>query len=86
MKKFTLAAVMVAAGLAAVPGIAMAGDSSDSIFGRSEMALEAALKSQGVDVAGVEEWGHYVRAWVNTGNGTTTMQFFDPDTLESVTP
>lgn len=86
MKKITLAAVLVAAGLAAVPGVAMANDTSDSIFGRSEMGLEAALKSQGVDVAGVEEWGHYVRAWVKNGDGTTSMQFFDPDTLQSVTP
>ena len=87
MKTLSIATLVALAGLTALPGIAMADTSSDTkINGRSEFAIESTLREQGVAVTGVEEWGDYVRAWVATGDGGSTMEFFDIDTLQPVTP
>ena len=83
MKTFAIAAVVALAGLSALPVMANDNDNLD-INGRSEFAIESALRDQGVAVTGVEEWGDYVRAWVATSDGGTTQQFFDIETLQPV--
>lgn len=81
MKFTSLAVIATVAGLAVLPGVAMA---DTEIHGRSEFAVESALRAQGLSVSNVEEWGQYVRAYVRADNGATTMQFFDADTLQPV--
>ena len=83
MKTFAIAAVVALAGLSALPAMANDNDNLD-INGRSEFAIESALRDQGIAVTGVEEWGDYVRAWVATNDGGTTQQFFDIETLQPV--
>ncbi|MET3927549.1 hypothetical protein [Devosia sp. 2618] len=42
------------------------------------------LRQQGVNVSSVEEWNGLVRAFVTRDDGTQTMQFFTPGTLQPV--
>ena len=80
----TISSIVALVGLSIVP--TFADDNGDSINGRSKFAIEAALRDQGVSTAGVEEWGGLIRAWVPNENGGTSMQFFDADTLQPVSP
>ena len=82
MKRSSIALLVTMAGLVAAPGLAMA---DSDIHGRSEFAIESALRAQGVQASGIESWGDYVRAYVSNGNGGSTMAFFDADTLQPVT-
>ena len=84
MKTFAIAAVVALAGLSALPAMANDISTDVSINGRSEFAIESALRDQGVAATSVEEWGNYVRAWVATSDGGTTQQFFDIETLQPV--
>jgi len=44
------------------------------------------LQRAGVDATGVEEWGQYVRAYVVQADGSVAMAYYDPITLNEVTP
>lgn len=44
------------------------------------------LRSRGIDAVDVAGWGGCARADVRQPNGRTTFEFFDPDTLERLTP
>ncbi len=83
MKTLSITTLVAIAGFTALPTLAMA---DTTIHGRDEFALEAALLDRGVATERLEEWGGYVRAWVPNGAGGTSMQFFDPDTLQQVEP
>lgn len=84
MNSLSLATILTVIGLSAMP--AFASENGDMIFGRSPAIVEASLRERGVMTAGLEEWGTVIRAFVTDGNGGTTMQLFDPDTLEPVAP
>ncbi len=81
MKALTIAVLVSAVGFTAVPAIA---NDDEMVHGRSPFAIESALRDRGVATSGVEEWGELIRAWVPSSTGGTTMQFFDPDTLQPV--
>ena len=86
MKTFTIATLVALAGLSALPVMAKDIDTDTSINGRSEFAIESALRDQGIRVSNVEQWGDYIRAWVPNDNGGETQQFFDIDSLQPVVP
>ncbi len=89
MKTFSitaLASLVVLAGMGAAPAFANESEAADTINGRSKFAIETALRDQGVETTGVEEWSGLIRAWVPNGHGGTSMLFFDADTLQPVTP
>jgi hypothetical protein len=44
------------------------------------------LRSKGIDAQSVDDWGGCARADVRQRDGTTRFEFFDPDTLERLTP
>jgi len=54
------------------------GDAIDSDAG----AILASLQQKGVKALDVTDWGGCVRADVIRKDGSTAMEFFDPDTLE----
>ena len=84
MKALSLAAILAVVSLSVVPTFANEDGDNDSIHGRSAFAVESALRERGVVASGVEEWGGLIRAWIPNGDGGTTMQFFDADTLQPV--
>ena len=47
-------------------------------------SIQTELQQNGVNATGVEEWGDYIRAYVTQPDGSQTMQFFDPITLQQV--
>jgi hypothetical protein len=79
-----VSSVVALIGLSVVP--TFASDAEETINGRSKFAIESALHGLGVTTSGVEEWGGLIRAWVPNENGGTSMQFFDADTLQPVSP
>jgi hypothetical protein len=42
------------------------------------------LQSAGHKVTSVEQWNGCLRGYVTNANGTTSMAYFDPDTLRQV--
>lgn len=57
------------------------GDYTDAIAANSA-AILAGLRDQGVNAVDVQNWGGCVRADVVRPDGTTAMEFFDPDSLQ----
>lgn len=49
-------------------------------------AILASLKQKGVNAQDVSDWGGCVRADVIRKDGSTAMEFFDPDTLQQLNP
>lgn len=89
MKAFSITALtsaIVLLGMSVAPAFANESDAEETINGRSKFAIEAALRDRGVETTGVEEWGGLIRAWVPNENGGTSMQLFDADTLQPVSP
>ena len=86
MKALSIATILTVTSFAIVPVFANEDDNSDDVHGRSAFAVQSALRDRGVDTSGVEEWGNLIRAYVSNGNGGTTMQLFDADTLQPVPP
>ena len=86
MKALSIAVLLAVTSFTALPAFANEDDGSNDIHGRSEFAIQSALSERGVATSGVEEWGTLIRAWVPNGNGGTSMQLFDADTLEPVSP
>ncbi|MCR6671011.1 hypothetical protein [Devosia ginsengisoli] len=100
MVKNTIVALVAAASLAgiAVPTFAAAApvieseSGVDTVFGggtpemRAFMAdsVLAQLQQQGVNATSVEDWSGLIRAYVTLDDGTQTMQFFKPGSLEQV--
>lgn len=87
MKTLSITAVssiVALIGLSAIP--TLADDAEETINGRSKFAIEVALHDLGVTTSGIEEWSGLIRAWVPNETGGTSMQFFDADTLQPVSP
>lgn len=42
------------------------------------------LRQKGINATAVEDWSGLVRAYVTLEDGSQTMQFFQPGTLEQV--
>lgn len=90
MIKNSVVALVAAAALAGVvvPSVAAAPSKHDVEDKTESFNADYALsqlRSNGVNATGVEEWGFYLRAFVNE-DGRQVMRFFDPDTLSPVTP
>ena len=90
MIKNTVVALVAAVALAGVAAPAFA---ATSVFGddstpemREFMAdsVVTQLRQQGVNVSGVEDWSGLIRAYVTLEDGTQTMQFYTPGSLEQV--
>jgi hypothetical protein len=84
-KKTVLAVTTVAilAG-AAVPVFA-----SPSVFNNGSPSRQGVLQElnqKGINATSVEQWGNYVRAYVTLPNGNQVMEYFNPGTLQQVTP
>ena len=58
-----------------------AGDYSSAIESNAP-AILASLQQKGVNAQDVSDWGGCVRADVIKKDGSTAMEFFDPDTLQ----
>ena len=97
MVKNTVIALVAAASLAgiAVPAFAapvpVANEVNTAFGGGSpEMrafiadSVLAQLRQKGINATAVEDWSGLIRAYVTLEDGTQTMQFFEPGTLEQV--
>ena len=80
--------------VAAFAGAAVPAFANESVFGddstvemREFMAdsIVSQLRQNGVNVSEVEDWSGLIRAYVTLEDGTQTMQFFEPGSLEQVT-
>lgn len=85
MIKNTLTALITAAALAGVAVPAMAETPSFSNGDFDSDYVLTALKDKGISATAVEQWGSsYLVAWVNGAEGSASMIYLDPDTLEVV--
>lgn len=87
MIKNTLIAVVTATALLGAAAPAMAGAFGDGDYDARETIANnilVNLQAEGVNATSVEEWGDLVRAYVVQADGTKTMQFFTPVTLQPV--
>lgn len=98
MVKNTIIALVAAASLAgiAVPAFAASEpavvSSEDTAFGGGSPEMRAfvadsvltELRQKGINATAVEDWSGLVRAYVTLEDGSQTMQFFQPGTLEQV--
>lgn len=100
MVKNTIVALVAVASLAgiAVPAfaapapVAESESDVDTVFGggtpemRAFMAdsVLARLQQQGINATSVEDWSGLIRAYVTLDDGTQTMQFYKPGSLEQV--
>lgn len=96
MSKKLIALAAAATALVGVAAPVFADDDIDYVYEGSGVYTETEssfddgyvlyqLQAKGVDATAVEEWGSYYRAFVKNADGTTTMQFFNTDTLAPVT-
>ncbi len=76
----SLATLVAIVGFSAAPAFA----SDDTVHGYWEFSLQGSLRDRGVNASRVEEWGGLIRAFVQNPDGSTSMQFFDPATLQRV--
>lgn len=100
MIKKKIAALVTAAALAgiAVPAFAVPvetaqeSDEIDTVFGGGSAEMRAFvadsvltdLNRRGINATSVEEWSGLIRAFVTLDDGTQTMQFFRPGSLQQV--
>ena len=90
MLKNTVIALVAAASVAGIAAPVMA-DSEGLFSGSHEWqqfqadSIVSQLQRQGVNATAVEEWSGLVRAYVTEADGTQSMQFFVPGSLERVT-
>ncbi|KQX38711.1 hypothetical protein ASD04_08640 [Devosia sp. Root436] len=97
MIKNTIIALVAAASLAgvAVPAFAApAPEESDinTVFGGGSTEMRefiadsvlSQLQQKGVNATAVEDWSGLIRAYVTLEDGSQTMQFFKPGSLEQV--
>lgn len=89
MLKNTVIALVAAVAVAGAAAPAMA-DTEGLFYGSSDWqqfqqdSIVARLQQQGVNATAVEEWSGLVRAYVTQSDGTQTMQFFAPGSLQPV--
>lgn len=90
-KLIALAAAAAVVGLAA-PAFAVSDvnsnddSTSDGWSQFTQFSVLASLQQRGVDATSVEQWGPYVRAYVQNPDGSVQQKFFDPDTFAPVNP
>ncbi|HEY8576629.1 MAG TPA: hypothetical protein VIL88_09855 [Devosia sp.] len=91
MIKNTVLALVAAAAFAGVAAPAFAANNAFGDDSSPEMrefiadSVETQLRQKGIDVSAVEDWNGLVRAYVTLEDGSQTMQFFTPGSLEQVT-
>ena len=84
-KKIALALTTAAMiGIAAPTLAAPFGDGDQETRDFRAWSIETTLQHNGINATGVEEWGDYIRAYVSQPDGSQTMEFFDPVTLQQV--
>lgn len=79
----SLAAVALPAQAASPSGTMVACDATTSIA-NNDTAIIQALANHGVKASSVEDWNGCIRAYVTNPDGSTTMSFYDPSTLQQV--
>ena len=79
----TVSIVAVAAPAFAESGPGVYCDTGVSIKD-NETTIAQALAGKGVSVSGIEEWNGCVRAYVTNADGSTSMAFYDPLSLQQV--
>ncbi|MFD2646760.1 hypothetical protein ACFSX5_03020 [Devosia albogilva] len=79
----SIAALVAIVGFSTLPVFATS-DSDNTVHGFWEFSLQSSLRDRGVDASRVEEWGGLIRAFVQNPDGSTSMQLFDPTTLQPV--
>lgn len=98
MVKNTIIALIAAASLAgvAVPAFAAAPETevtqNDTAFGSGSVEMRefiadsvlTELQQRGINATAVEDWSGLIRAYVTLEDGSQTMQFFQPGSLEQV--
>jgi len=90
MIKNTVVALVAAVAFAGVASPAFAATSvfgDDSTPEMREFVADSVvtqLRQQGVNVSDVEDWSGLIRAYVTLEDGTQTMQFYTPGSLEQV--
>lgn len=91
MIKNTIFALVAATALAGAAAPAFA---DNNVFGDNasrEMreftadSIVAELRHKGINATEVEDWSGLIRAYVTLEDGTQTMQFYTPGSLEQVT-
>ena len=89
-KLIALAAAATVAGLAAPafapPGVISNNDTENGWSQFTQYSVLASLQQRGVDATSVEQWGPYLRAYVQNPDGTVQQKFFDPDTFAPANP
>lgn len=89
MVKNTIIALVAAASIA---GIAVPAFASETAFGGGSPEMRdfiadsvlTQLQQKGINATAVEDWSGLVRAFVTLEDGSQTMQFFKPGSLEQV--
>ena len=90
MIKNTIIALVATASIAGatVPAFAdysvFGDDSSTEMRDFTADSIVAQLREKGVNATSVEDWSGLIRAYVTLEDGTQTMQFFTPGSLEQV--
>lgn len=80
----TLTLVAVAVPASAAEPLTVACSTTDYSITDNESSIAANLANLGYDVSGVEEWSGCVRAYITNADGSTSMAYFNPLTLEQV--
>ena len=99
MVKNTIVALVAAASMAgiavpalAAPAPAVESSDVDTAFGSGTPEMRdfiadsvlAQLQQKGINATAVEDWSGLIRAYVTQEDGSQTMQFFKPGSLEQV--
>ena len=89
IKNTVIALVAVAAFAgAAAPAFAdysaFGDDSSTEMRDFTADSIVAQLQQKGINATSVEDWSGLIRAYVTLEDGSQTMQFFQPGSLEQV--
>ena len=88
----SLAGVAAPAFAAPAPVFSSESDSADTAFGSGSVEMRAfiadsvltQLQQKGINATAVEDWSGLIRAYVTLEDGSQTMQFFKPGSLEQV--
>ena len=76
----------------AAPDFGSDSESADTAFGSGSVEMRAfiadsvltQLQQKGINATAVEDWSGLIRAYVTLEDGSQTMQFFKPGSLEQV--
>jgi len=90
MRKFALPALAAFVAVASLAGPALAAGSLSSVSETSgdsynETIVLQSLQARGIDASALSDWNGVIRATVRLGDGSTSFQYFDIDTLQPVT-